>query len=207
MSIGQKVQVLREQLGLEAGMPIFDAVDIACTQLGVKKNGLKLVQKVDACMSALSVASGVPPVAVQPEIPMGVVVSTSSAVAPTPEVIRSRQAPMAPQAQSMDRVGPGLTSTRHLNGCWVATLFPIPIIWALYHNQAVGENRVRGNGIAFFFCMPIPFEEHRSRRDGTNKFVHEQDGNNVLTYDNPILNIGCTEKKDCGLVTVRLCCH
>ena len=52
-----------------------------------------------------------------------------------------------------------------------------------------------------------PFEEHRTRRAGTNKFVHEKDGNNVLTYDNPILNIGCTEKKDCGLITVRLCCH
>ena len=43
--------------------------------------------------------------------------------------------------------------------------------------------------------------------DGTNKFVHEQDGNNVLTYDNPCCNVGLTGDKACGLITLRLCCH
>ena len=58
-----------------------------------------------------------------------------------------------------------------------------------------------------FGIIPIPFDEYRYRRYGTNEFVHEQDGNNVLTYDNPCCNVGLTNDKACGLITLRLCCH
>jgi len=101
----------------------------------------------------------------------------------------------------------GRTSTEVLNGCWVASILPVPLIFAIYHNQSVGPDQVKACGIAFCFGLPCPFEEFRDRRAGTNKFVHLEDPNNVLTYDNPCFNLGCTEKRDCGLVTVRLCCH
>ena len=31
-----------------------------------------------------------------------------------------------------------------LNGCWFASMCPIPLIWAIYHNQKVTDDRVRG---------------------------------------------------------------
>ena len=76
-------------------------------------------------------------------------------------------------------------------GCWIATLFPIPWIWAIYYNTSVSPDRLKGNGVAFILgVIPCPFEEYRTRIPGTNRFPHEQDANNVLTYDNPCLNCG-----------------
>ena len=67
-------------------------------------------------------------------------------------------------------------------------------------------DRLRGNGIAFLLCcIPCPFQEHRTRIPGTNRFPHEGDGNNVLTYDNPCLNCGMTNDQKSGLLTCRIC--
>ena len=47
--------------------------------------------------------------------------------------------------QEMDRGGGGGSmSPDLLNGCWVASVCPIPFIWAIYHNQKVTDDRVRG---------------------------------------------------------------
>ena len=47
--------------------------------------------------------------------------------------------------QEMDRGGGyGSMSPDLLNGCWVASVCPIPFIWAIYHNQKVTDDRVRG---------------------------------------------------------------
>ena len=77
----------------------------------------------------------------------------------------------------------GLTSTNSTEGCWIATLWPIPWIWAVYYNTPISPDRVHGDGVAFLCgVIPCPFSENRTRDPGTNRFIHEQDGNNVLTY-------------------------
>jgi len=82
MSIAQKAATLREQLGLESGLPLVEIVETATFQLGIKDVAqMNMVQKIDACLSALGVA-----VPAQKEIPVGLI------VAPTPEII-PRQAP------------------------------------------------------------------------------------------------------------------
>jgi hypothetical protein len=103
--------------------------------------------------------------------------------------------------------GTGSTSTGILNGCWVASVLPIPIIWALYYQQSIGPDRVKSNGLAFFLgVVPCPFEETRTRLAGTNRFVHDRDGNNVLRYDNPLFNCFPSAKKDACVCNLRLCC-
>jgi len=102
--------------------------------------------------------------------------------------------------------GTGEASTRYLNGCWVASTLPIPVITALYYNQLIDADHVKGNGVAFMLGFPIPFSETRTRQHGTNRFVHDQDGNNVLAYDNPFFNCFPTEKQDGCVCSTRLCC-
>ena len=47
--------------------------------------------------------------------------------------------------QEMDRGGGcGSMSPDLLNGCWFASMCPIPLVWAIYHNQKVTDDRVRG---------------------------------------------------------------
>ena len=38
----------------------------------------------------------------------------------------------------------GSMSPDLLNGCWFASMCPIPLVWAIYHNQKVTDDRVRG---------------------------------------------------------------
>ena len=54
--------------------------------------------------------------------------------------------------------------------------------------------------------VPCPFEETRTRLAGTNRFVHDRDGNNVLRYDNPLFNCFPSAKKDACVCNLRLCC-
>jgi len=56
MSLSEKVEVLRVQLGLKQGLPLAEVVLQAVQQLGLgaEVGGLNLVQKVDACLSMLS---------------------------------------------------------------------------------------------------------------------------------------------------------
>jgi hypothetical protein len=96
--------------------------------------------------------------------------------------------------------------TKNLPGCWLSTLFPIPWVWALYQVKSTGEDKLKDCGVAFIcFAIPCPFSENRNRRVRTNKFVHEKDPNNVLTFDSSCFNIGLTNDSKAGLLTLRIC--
>ena len=58
-SLAQKVDTLREQLGLVDGRPLAASVDEAVFQLGLadQVKGFNLVQKADACLTALGTPS------------------------------------------------------------------------------------------------------------------------------------------------------
>jgi hypothetical protein len=127
--------------------------------------------------------------------------------------------------------GTGSTSTGILNGCWVASVLPIPCIWALYYNQSIGPDRVRGSGcISCLGVIPLPFQETRTRQVGTNRFVHDHvstecaemgqadegsdvfDGTGIFSvfyYDNPRHNCfpkpGNKRAGICGICNLRLC--
>ena len=58
-SLAQKVDTLREQLGLVDGRPLAASIDEAVFQLGLadQVKGFNLVQKADACLTALGTSS------------------------------------------------------------------------------------------------------------------------------------------------------
>lgn len=97
-----------------------------------------------------------------------------------------------------------LMRTDEIEGCWVVSLFPIPWIWATFYNKPVSPDRVRGNGVVFCCCVPIPFEEYRTRLPGTNRFPHESDANNVIDYSNAHFNCGTTADGKSGLCSLRI---
>ena len=134
--------------------------------------------------------------------------------------------------------GTGSTSTGTLNGCWVASAsaclggfscsgYPIPCIWALYYNQSIGPDRVKGSGCIFpLGVIPCCFQETRTRQAGTNRFVHDHvssanaenpddspddvfDGTGIFSvfyYDNPRFNcFPKPGKKRTGICNLRLC--
>ena len=101
----------------------------------------------------------------------------------------------------------GLTPAHKITGCWWTTLCPIPWLAALYHTRATSDDTLEACGIVAICCaIPCPFQETRTRIHGTNRFVHHQDGNNVLTYDDPCFNCGQTNDGKSGLLSVRFCC-
>ena len=58
-SLAQKVDTLRVQLGLVDGLPFAESVNVAVFQLGLadQVKGFNLVQKADACLTALGTPS------------------------------------------------------------------------------------------------------------------------------------------------------
>ena len=67
--------------------------------------------------------------------------------------------------QEMDRGGGGGSmSPDLLNGCWVASVCPIPFIWAIYHNQKVTDDRVRGEQASVGIARPPQRREPFPRR-------------------------------------------
>jgi len=80
-SLAQKVDTLREQLGLVDGRPLAASVDEAVFQLGLadKVKGFNLVQKLDACLADLGTPSA--SAAAAPVAP------SQPAVAPAPQQI------------------------------------------------------------------------------------------------------------------------
>ena len=80
-SLPQKVDTLREQLGLVDGRPLAASVDEAVFQLGLadQVKGFNLVQKADACLTALGTPSA--SAAAAPVAP------SQPAVAPAPQQI------------------------------------------------------------------------------------------------------------------------
>ena len=58
-SLAQKVDTLREQPGLVDGLSLAESVNVAVFQLGLadKVKGFNLVQKADACLTALGTPS------------------------------------------------------------------------------------------------------------------------------------------------------
>ena len=80
-SLAQKVDTIREQLGLVDGRPLAASVDEAVFQLGLadKVKGFNLIQKVDACLATLGTPSA--SAAAAPVAP------SQPAVAPAPQEI------------------------------------------------------------------------------------------------------------------------
>ena len=80
-SLPQKVDTLREQLGLVDGRPLAASIDEAVFQLGLadKVKGFNLIQKVDACLATLGTPSA--SAAAAPVAP------SQPAVAPAPQQI------------------------------------------------------------------------------------------------------------------------
>ena len=58
-SLAQKVDTLREQLGLVDGLSLAESVNVAVFQLGLadKVKGFNLVQKADVCLATRTLAS------------------------------------------------------------------------------------------------------------------------------------------------------
>ena len=82
-SLAQKVDTLREQLGLVDGLSLAESVNVAVFQLGLadKVKGFNLVQKADACLTTLGTPSA--SAAAAPVAP------SQPAVAPAPQQIAS----------------------------------------------------------------------------------------------------------------------
>ena len=135
---------LKRQLGLAGTFE--EVVNAACLQLGVPPTG-SLHAKGNACWRAME------------EPVMEEVVGAETV--PEPEGRQSEQQSRdrlslengrrgdvrggGVARQEMDRGGGGGSmSPDLLNGCWVASVCPIPFIWAIYHNQKVTDDRVRG---------------------------------------------------------------
>ena len=67
--------------------------------------------------------------------------------------------------QEMDRGGGcGSMSPDLLNGCWFASMCPIPLVWAIYHNQKVTDDRVRGEQASVGIARPPQRREPFPRR-------------------------------------------
>ena len=91
-SLAQKVDTLRVQLGLVDGLPFAESVNVAVFQLGLadQVKGFNLVQKADACLTALGTPSA--SAAAAPVAP-----SASAAAAPDVLIglpVGAAQAPM-----------------------------------------------------------------------------------------------------------------
>jgi len=140
---------LKRQLGL-AGT-VEEVINAACPQLGVPPAG-SLHAKGNACWRAMEEPVG-------EEVVTGEIVGAETV--PEPEGRQSEQQSRdrlslengrrgdvrggGVARQEMDRGGGGGSmSPDLLNGCWVASVCPIPFIWAIYHNQKVTDDRVRG---------------------------------------------------------------
>ena len=111
MSLKDKVDTLRLQLGLGPEMPIVDVVDHAVSQLGLESEarGMTIIQKAETCLSQLggsaasmlpvAFASEVPSVAVMQPVqstwvqPMAVPISNTNAF--------SSSSPKAPSAAAI----------------------------------------------------------------------------------------------------------
>ena len=141
---------LKLQLGLEGTFEVFNA---ACLQLGPTGS---LHAKGNACWRAMEEPVG----EVMGEEPVMEEIVGAETV-PEPEGRQSEQQSRdrlslengrrgdvhggGVARQEMDRGGGGGSmSPDLLNGCWVASVCPIPFIWAIYHNQKVTDDRVRG---------------------------------------------------------------
>ena len=58
----------------------------------------------------------------------------------------------------------GSMSPDLLNGCWFASMCPIPLVWAIYHNQKVTDDRVRGEQASVGIARPPQRREPFPRR-------------------------------------------
>ena len=123
---------LKRQLGLAGTFE--EVVNAACLQLGVPPTG-SLHAKGTACWRAME----------EPE-PEGRQSEQQSRDRLSLENGRRGDVRGGGVArQEMDRGGGcGSMSPDLLNGCWFASMCPIPLVWAIYHNQKVTDDRVRG---------------------------------------------------------------
>ena len=140
---------LKLQLGLEG--TFGEVINAACLRLGVPPTG-SLHAKGNACWRAMEEPVG-------EEVVTGEIVGAETV--PEPEGRQSEQQSRdrlslengrrgdvrggGVARQEMDRGGGcGSMSPDLLNGCWFASMCPIPLVWAIYHNQKVTDDRVRG---------------------------------------------------------------
>ena len=169
---------LKRQLGLEGTFE--EVINAACPQLGVPPAG-SLHAKGNACWRAMEEPVG----EVMGEEPVMEEVVTEEVVGaetvPEPEGPQSEQQSRdrlslengrrgdvrggGVARQEMDRGGGyGSMSPDLLNGCWVASMCPIPFIWAIYHNQKVTDDRVRGEQASVGIARPPQRREPFPRR-------------------------------------------
>lgn len=130
--------------------------------------------------------------------------------------------PPAPPFQPLPTPPPaGLMSAESLNGCWILSAYPWPLVLSIYCSQAVlqrddtlAPDRLKNCGFSCCLCViPLPLEEYRTRIPNTNRFINERafDLNDwpfgAHTYDDPNCNKVLTTNEDCGLhvCAVRLC--
>ena len=166
---------LKLQLGLEGTFEVFNA---ACLQLGPTGS---LHAKGNACWRAMEEPVG----EVMGEEPVMEEVVTEEVVGaetvPEPEGRQSEQQSRdwlslengrrgdvrggGVARQEMDRGGGcGSMSPDLLNGCWFASMCPIPLVWAIYHNQKVTDDRVRGEQASVGIARPPQRREPFPRR-------------------------------------------
>jgi len=95
MSLAEKAEAIRTQLGLKPGLPIHDIVLQAVDQLGISGVGLNLAQKVDACFAAVSSPPSEP--AGAPPVVQGTLLAAAEGVATgTAVVAHASPQPVAP---------------------------------------------------------------------------------------------------------------
>ena len=160
---------LKRQLGLEGTFE--EVINAACPQLGVPPAG-SLHAKGNACWRAMEKP-------VMEEVVTGEIVGAETV--PEPEGRQSEQQSRdrlslengrrgdvrggGVARQEMDRGGGGGSmSPDLLNGCWFASMCPIPLVWAIYHNQKVTDDRVRGEQASVGIARPPQRREPFPRR-------------------------------------------
>ena len=140
-SLVEKAAVLREQLGLPAGLPLNALVEQATIQFGLEEEvkGLPLIQKADACMSQLG-RQGIPVVArVVAAVPM----------APVQQEVRLEWQPSS--HCRLEEGGRSITRQRGTDGQWVLMRVHAPITGpGTYTLHVRNEHDPSGDGCWMF---------------------------------------------------------
>ena len=153
-SLAEKAGTLRLQLGLPDDRTLTETVDEAVTQLGLAKEvaGLPLIQKADACISAMMGSS---------TVVMG-------------QALEVDQMQIAPQLAVMERrPDDGLVRTDQIEGDWCCVGLGG---CARYRMTRLTDDSFRVDGCAgLLYILPTPIDGNnplmeRRRVPGTNRF-------------------------------------
>jgi len=193
MSLTDKAETLRVQLGLEPG-PVISVINQATTELGLdaELRSMSLVDKADACLSHLGMSGAAGVIPVQPvsvqAMPMGVVVEAvpmavpqyPTHVAPSPQPPLIKPVPAAPAARQhpepyerRGRRADGTFDAHEIAGCWACVC--IPGGCAIEKKQADGPDVLVHTGVAWVTLLAMlgAGYEDRWRRVHGNVFQKE----------------------------------